>query len=130
MSTTPDRFQLLIADDDPGVRETLVDMLQPRFQALEAESGEEAIELIEQREIHLVLFDLHMPVLTGLEALKVIRASHAELPGILMSANWTDRLRAEAYAAEVHAVLDKPMTRKELVMTVATALDAAYGHAG
>jgi CheY-like chemotaxis protein len=119
-------YQLLVADDDPGVRETLVEMLQPEFDTLVAESGEEAIEVVEHRDIHLVLFDVHMPVLTGLEALRVVKQIRAELPCILMSANWTDRLRAEAIEARAHTVLQKPMTRRELVTTVTTALDEAW----
>lgn len=119
-------FQLLVADDDPGVRETLVEMLQPEFETVLAESGAEAIELIEHRDIHLVLFDVHMPLLTGLEALRVVKQIRAELPCILMSANWTERLRAEAMAAQAHTVLQKPMTRRELVSTVTTALDEAW----
>jgi CheY-like chemotaxis protein len=119
-------FQLLVADDDPGVRETLVEMLQPDFETLEAESGEEAIELVTRREIHLVLFDVHMPLLTGLEALRVVKRIRAELPCILMSANWDERLQAEAFEAHAHTVLHKPMTRRELVTTVTTALDDAW----
>ena len=116
-------YQLLIADDDPAMRETLVEMLRPNFETIDVSSGEDAIEVVEQQEIDLVLLDVHMPIVTGIEALRIVRALRNELPCILMSANWTDRLRTEAIASRVSAVLEKPMTRQELVTTVTTALD-------
>ena len=119
-------FQLLIADDDPSMRETLVEMLHPDFETIDVESGEEAIEVIEHREIHLALFDVHMPVLTGIEALRAVRRFRAELPSILMSANWTDPLRAAALELSPAAVLQKPITRRELVTSVTAALEDAY----
>ena len=120
------QFQLLIADDDPAMRATLVDMLQPEFETIDVESAEEAIEVVEQREIHLALFDVHMPVVTGIEALRLVRRLRNRLPCILMSANWTEPLRSEAIASRASAVLQKPMTRRELVTSVTTALGGAY----
>ena len=119
-------FQLLIADDDPAMRETLVEMLHPDFATIDVESGEEALEIIERCEVHLALLDLHMPLLTGLEALREVRRLRDALPCILMSANWTDPLRAQAIESQASAVLQKPMTRRELVTTVTLALDDAY----
>lgn len=119
-------FQLLIADDDPAMRETLVEMLRPEFDTIDVESGEEAIEVVQRVEVHLALLDVHMPLVTGIDALREVKRRRIELPCILMSANWTERLRLEAIASDVAAVLQKPMTRRELVTTVTTALDAAY----
>ncbi|MCA9053622.1 MAG: response regulator [Planctomycetaceae bacterium] len=119
-------FHLLIADDDPAMRETLVEMLRPEFDTIDVESGEEAIEVVQRVEVHLALLDVHMPLVTGIDALREVKRRRIELPCILMSANWTERLRLEAIASDVAAVLQKPMTRRELVTTVTTALDAAY----
>lgn len=119
-------YRLLIADDDPAMRETLVEMLHPDFSTIDVESGEEAIEVVENREIHLVLFDVHMPVLTGIDALRVVKQIRRELPSILMSANWTTPLRALALELQPSAVLEKPITRRELVTTVTAALEEAY----
>lgn len=118
-------FQLLIADDDPAMRETLVEMLQPEFETIDVDSGEEAIEVVERREIDLALVDLHMPVVTGIDVLRFLRQLRRSLPCILMSANWTDPLKTEAVASRAAGVLQKPMTRLELVTTVTTALGRA-----
>lgn len=119
-------YQLLIADDDPLMRETLVEMLQPEFETIDVESGEAAIEVLTHREIHLALFDVHMPVLTGLDVLRHAKRLRQALPCILMSAHWTEPLRLQAIESRASAVLRKPMTRRELVTTVAMALDDVY----
>lgn len=119
-------YQLLIADDDQGFRETLVEMLEPAFAPICVDTGEEAIEVVEQRDIHLALFDVHMPVLTGLEALRVVKQRHSRLPCVLMSADWTQQLRREALEARAHTLLQKPVSRWELVTTLTAALEAAW----
>ena len=126
MVATRPHYQLLIADDDPAMRETLVEMLSPEFDTIGVESGEQAIEVVEHREVHLVLFDVHMPVVTGIDALRILKQLRAELPAILMSANWTESLRIAALELHASAVLQKPITRRELVTTVTAALDGAY----
>lgn len=126
MLAPPRPYHLLIADDDPVMRETLVEMLRPEFETIDVESGEEAIEVVGQQEIHLVLFDLHMPRLTGIETLRVVKQMRSELPSILMSANWTEPLRAAALELHPSAVLQKPISRRELVGSVTTALQETY----
>ena len=117
-------YEILIADDDPGFRETLKLVLEPYFHTVEAESGEEAIEIVERRPVDLALFDMHMHVLTGLEALRIIRERHVILPCILITADATDALRRDA--VEAYSVLQKPVSKSELVQTVSTALAKAY----
>ena len=126
MLAPPRPYHLLIADDDPVMRETLVEMLRPEFETTDVESGEEAIEVVGQQEIHLVLFDLHMPRLTGIETLRVVKQMRSELPSILMSANWTEPLRVAALELQPSAVLQKPISRRELVCSVTTALQETY----
>ncbi|MBZ4170980.1 response regulator, partial [Escherichia fergusonii] len=68
------RFTILIADDDRGNREALGEVLENQgFRTVLAEDGGKAVELVQVDMVHLVLFDMHMPKLTGLEAMTVIR---------------------------------------------------------
>ena len=61
---------LLITDDDSDFRETLQVVFEPQgFRTLLAGDGEEAIEIVRHEEVHLLLLDMHMPKLTGLETL-------------------------------------------------------------
>jgi two-component system, response regulator PdtaR len=59
------RYELLIVDDDPGFRETLRCVFEPHVQLVEATCGEEAIEIVRDRPVDLVLLDMHMRLLTG-----------------------------------------------------------------
>ena len=119
-------FSALIADDDPDFRETLRLVLAPFLRTVEACSGEEAIDIVHHRRVDIVLVDMHMHVLTGLETVRIVKQFQASLPCILITADATDELRRDAQVAEAYSVLKKPVTRQELVNTVSTALLAAY----
>ena len=61
---------LLITDDDSDFRETLQVVFEPQgFRTLLAGDGEEALHIVRHEEVHLLLLDMHMPKLTGLETL-------------------------------------------------------------
>ena len=119
-------FQLLIADDDVGFRETLRDIFSPQFATLEACCGEEAVELSTRHRIDIALLDMHMQLLTGLEALRAIKTINAIIPCILITAEATDELRKSAAEADAFDVLSKPVDKGTLVETVSTALVNAY----
>ncbi|HAH43459.1 response regulator [Gimesia sp.] len=119
-------YQLLIADDDSGFRAVLKEVLAPYFRLFEAESGEEAVELVEQISVDIVLLDMHMDILTGLEAMRLMKQINAMLPCILITADATDELRQDASEAKAYEVLSKPVKRQELVTTVSHALVDTY----
>jgi DNA-binding NarL/FixJ family response regulator len=81
-------IRILIADDDPTIRLLLRRLLekQPDWQVCgEASNGVEAIEGVEQFEPDVVVMDLAMPVMTGLQAGPVIAKAHPHLPMLLIS---------------------------------------------
>ena len=114
--------QLLIADDDHGFRETVVELLRPRFQTIAVESGEQAIEVVESREIDVALLDMHMHLLTGLDTMRILRELLGPLPCILMSSEVNQSLEDAALDLEAFSVLRKPPTRQLLLDTIAGAL--------
>ena len=120
-STRP--IRMLIADDDSGFRETLRAIFEPHFLTLEAESGEEAIEIAESEPLDIALLDMHMRLMTGLETLLVLKSVHILLPCILITADATEELRQRATEAEAYSVLKKPVKKAELVLTVSAALE-------
>jgi CheY-like chemotaxis protein len=119
-------YELLIVDDDASFRETLRLVFEPHFLLIEAECGEQAIEILQQHPVHLALFDMHMAVLTGLETLKIVKSMLVQLPCILITADATDDLRRDAQAARAYTVLRKPVSKRELVSSVAGALQDTY----
>lgn len=119
-------YRLLIADDDRGVRDVLRAIFEPFFDLVEAESGDEAVGLIERVRVDIALLDMHMPRRTGLETLRVLKRVRSTAPGILVTAEATDALRRDAAEADAFDVLAKPVRKAELVSTVAAALRFAY----
>ncbi|HID23207.1 MAG TPA: response regulator [Planctomycetaceae bacterium] len=119
-------YQLLIADDDLSFREALREVFRPYVGLLEAESGEEAIRIVRQRRVDVVLLDMHMQRLTGLETLRIVKRIEPRVPCILVTADATPDLRRAAAEAEAFTVLEKPPRVRELVQTVASALQNAY----
>lgn len=122
----PKPYQLLVADDDFGFRETLKFIFEPYVQMLEADSGEEAIRIVERRRVDIALLDMHMHVLTGLETLKIVKSINAEVPCILITADATEKLKRDASEADAYSVLAKPVSKSELLTTVSSALHRVY----
>jgi len=122
---------LLITDDDPGFRETLRIVFEPRgFRTLLASDGEEAIWVVRHETVHLVLLDMHMPKLTGLETLRRLKEFRALLPCILLSAQLDDRIVEQAREAHADSVLSKMVTVPQITGTVFRALRQTYAWHG
>ena len=120
------RYRLLIADDDAGVRDVLRVVFEPRFDLVEAASGDEAMDLIERTRVDIAVLDMYMPPRTGLETLRVLKRVHAAAPGILLTADATDALRRDAAAARAFTVLPKPFRKADLLEAIDAALRSAY----
>lgn len=121
---------ILITDDDRHFRETLSSVLVHRgFRTLLAGDGEEALHIIRTAEVHLLLVDMHMPKLTGLETLRLVKQVKAMLPCILLSAQLDDVIREQAARAQAFSVLAKPVSRLEITRVVERAMQTAYGWA-
>ena len=125
------RFSVLVADDDRGNREALGEVLDRRgFHILLAEDGGKAVELVQVNLVHLVLFDMHMPGLTGLEAFAVIRQTlDRVLPAVLMTADADNDLIRRAFQAQVFSVIPKPVNTNIVLSTLSRALAKVYGTA-
>ena len=122
---------LLITDDDPGFRETLRVVFEPRgFRTLLAGDGEEAIAIVRRERVHVVLLDMHMPKLTGLETLRLLNEFRSMLPCILLSAQLDDRIVEQAKAAHADSVLPKTVTLRQITSTVFQAMQQTYAWHG
>ena len=118
---------LLITDDDRAFRETLREVFEPRgFRTLLASDGQEALEIVQRQAVHLLLVDMHMPRLTGLEMVGRMRESRIELPCILVSAALDDAIVEEAKQRNVFSVLAKPVRFSQITATVSEAMRLTY----
>jgi len=123
------RFSVLIADDDRGNREALAEVLENQgFRTVLAADGGQAVELVQVDMVHLILFDMHMPGLTGLEAFAVIRQTLDRiLPAVLMTADASNDLIRRAFQAQMFSVIPKPVNTNIVLNTLSRALAKVYG---
>jgi CheY-like chemotaxis protein len=127
VATQPGQYSILIADDDQDSRETLRDIVAPEgYRTVLAESGEEALDIVQRDTVHLFLCDMYMPKLSGLETLQLVRQFRQELPCILVSADVDARLMQQALSAKVYSVLAKPVSKNVLLYIVVRALVKSY----
>jgi CheY-like chemotaxis protein len=120
-------YSILITDDDRDCRETLREIMEPQgFRTFLASCGEEALDIVHDEEVHLALLDMHMPSMTGLEVLKLLRQMR-ELPVILVTADATASLIRQAQQARAYSVIPKPVSKNVVIYTVVRALLRAYG---
>ena len=119
---------ILITDDDRGFRETLRGVFEPEgFRTLLAETGVEALDIVSSNDVHLLLLDMHMPRLSGLETLRLVKKLNSRLPCILLSAHPDEGLVEQALRADAFSFLTKPVSRNTITSTVRAALSKAYG---
>ena len=115
-------YRVLAADDDPINRTVISKQLEiaGHFVKLVAD-GEQALDALGEADYDVVILDSHMPVMTGLEATRLIRvmqAGRAGVPIIMFSADSTPETIREATAAGVDAFLSKPVEASKLYATV------------
>ena len=79
--------------------------------------------------MHLLLLDMYMPRLSGLETIRRVKQAFEDLPCILMTANLDDRLAEEAMRARAFRVFSKPVRFADLAGSVHLALQQTYGWA-
>lgn len=118
---------LLITDDDQGFRETLRDVFEPEgFRTLLAEDGLKAFQIVQAEPVHLLLLDMHMPRLDGVETIRRVHEIKPELPCILLSAALDEMIVQAAKEVLAYSVLAKPVSRRQITSAVRSALRSTY----
>ena len=114
---------LLIVDDEEGMRETLVDILEDLDYSVEqASNGRDAIAKVKSNGFSLVLMDLKMPIMDGLQALPEIKRLCPQMPVILMTAYAHSSDVDQAYEQGAHAIVDKPLDIEQVLSIIRQAL--------
>jgi two-component system, response regulator PdtaR len=119
----PRVVKVLIADDDRLVRTMVTDLLEELgHQVVAAENGADAVALCRREAPAVVVLDLLMPRLSGLDALKAMRAAGYAGPAVLLTAISDPSFREMEGADAMQIRLDKPVTRRGLERALARAL--------
>ncbi|MVN87003.1 response regulator [Deinococcus sp. HMF7620] len=112
-AAAPHPPSILIVDDSPGLLHTMESMLRPHLPVTLADSGSAALERLTP-DTALVLTDVRMPGMSGVELAQRLRRTHPDLPVVFMSGIVEDELRAQARALGVLDVLRKPLRAERL----------------
>lgn len=121
--------RILVAEDEPVNREITVMLLEEiGLQAVCAANGEDALALAEKSDFDLILMDMQMPRMDGLEATRRIRnvPAHARTPILAMSANVFSEDKSLCIAAGMNDFIPKPVKPEYLFKTLSRWLDAAH----
>ena len=113
---------VLIVDDERGPHESIRLVLEPRFRVMTAESGEQALDLLRRQQVDVVMLDLMMPGLSGLETFKKIREVDSDLQIVIVSGGSLDEL-AHALPHTASAWIPKPFEIRTLVEAVERAAE-------
>jgi CheY-like chemotaxis protein len=111
--------KILVVDDDPINRKLIVKILSKKgFEAFEAGNGVEAFSVLEKTEIDIILLDIVMPVMDGIEFLKEIKTlpSYINVPIIILTTD--DSRKIEAMSLGANDVIIKPISPVTLLETI------------
>ncbi len=121
--------KILIIDDDDQLRTSFSKLLtEEGYEVVSAASGEAGIEIakIQAKELDLVILDVRLPGINGLEAFKAIKNIDATLPAIIVTAFGTTDTAIEATKAGAFDYLLKPFDIPEMLNLITQAIDAGY----
>ncbi|MCG6893124.1 MAG: response regulator [Desulfobacteraceae bacterium] len=126
--------KILIVEDEKEILDNIAGYLtsgSSNLQVFKAGGGEAALEVIEKEDISLVVSDIKMPGMSGLELLSKIRAEHSHIGVILMTGHKTDQIFREAEKSGVLHFLEKPFQLAHLKQLISQRLEkGTEGFAG
>jgi len=117
---------ILIVEDNEKNMKLVRDVLQAKgYATIEAGTGEEGIRLAAERKPDLILMDIQLPGINGIEALRVLRASPetAAIPAVAVTASVMQQDRKQITEAGFDGYLGKPINLKEFLETVRAILE-------
>ncbi len=123
-------IRILIVDDEPAIRRALRPPLtELGFQFAEASRGEEALQVLHSGAYDVVLLDINMPGIGGIETLRRIRAFAPRLPVLMLTVRDGEEEKVEALELGADDYITKPFSTRELVARIRTAVRRVHAPA-
>jgi DNA-binding NtrC family response regulator len=123
MSNEP---KILVTDDEKSIRNALREILEfEGYTVLEAENGETALKTIEEDHVDLVMLDIKMKGMDGIEVLSEIKKREKDLPVIMISGHGTIKIAVEATKSGAYDFLEKPPDLNRLLISIRNALKSS-----
>jgi len=115
---------ILIVDDEESICQTLGGILTDEGHAvIIATSGEEALRVVEEELPSLVLLDIWLTGLDGIEVLKAIKAGHPQIPVVMMSGHGSIETAVKATKLGAFDFIEKPLSLEKVILVVNHALE-------
>jgi two-component system, NtrC family, nitrogen regulation response regulator NtrX len=114
---------ILIVDDETSIRQTLEGVLQDEgFKTITAETGEACLSILKEENPDLILLDIWMPGIDGLETLRRIRGINSEQMVLMMSGHGTIQTAVQATKLGAYDFIEKPLSIEKLLLSINNAL--------
>src|SRR3990170_5958017 len=113
---------ILLVDDEEEIVEFLERILKIKYTVFKAENGQEALKILANEAVQLVVSDVMMPVMDGFELCKTIKASfeYSHIPVILLTAKNTIQSKVEGLELGADAYIEKPFSKEHLLAQIAS----------
>lgn len=119
-----DKPTILVTDDEKSIRNSLRDILEfEEYRILEAENGEEVFEVLKEEQIDLMLLDIKMKGMDGMEILSRLKENRHHFPVIMISGHGNIEIAVEATKKGAFDFIEKPPDLNRLLVSVRNALD-------
>lgn len=119
-------FQILVVDDNKNTRQLMRAVLEEEnYKVFTAEDGQDALDLMENQHIDLVLLDIMMPNMDGYEFTKILREMKNDLPILMVSAKQLPIDRKQGFIAGADDYMIKPVDEEEMLLRIKALLRRA-----
>ena len=111
---------LLLVDDEEDILELLENILQSKYQIMKASNGLEAIKLLSEEAVNLMISDVMMPEMDGFELCRKVKSTveFSHIPVILLTAKNTIQAKVEGLELGADAYIEKPFSREHLLAQI------------
>ncbi len=110
---------ILYAEDEEGIRKNIADALNYYAKEVyEADNGKEALEIYKEKSPDIILSDIHMPIMDGLEFVKEVRKNNREIPIVMITAHTDKKYLLDAVELHMEKYIVKPVDIDELFETL------------
>jgi CheY-like chemotaxis protein len=117
----PDPKKILVVEDNPDVLLIIKTALHEKgYDVITADGGEEGLAQVKQNDFDLILTDLAMPKVSGVDLISALKNAPGtwRIPIVAVTAHWTDQISVSASAAGCDGFIAKPFSREELLYEV------------
>jgi DNA-binding NtrC family response regulator len=115
---------ILIVDDDHSMAKSLTDILRVKgYEAFIAYSGAEALNIVSENNIGLIITDVRMPDMNGVDLFRIVKKNHSDIPTILMTAYAADDIIRDGIREGIKTFLNKPLDIDFLLLLIYATLN-------